>query len=386
MVDRSSSVASAAHYSIWLSAFLGILAAAGCRDDATLHPLTDYLGRPTIAPAVVSASAESDPPLSPSVVAALHDADDGVSIGVLDAPAPFQFGSIVDAALDGTGNLIVLDGQAAQLRVFAIGDAAAPSIPETLQVLGGPGLGPGEFQRPRAMSLGADGLVGVFELHGRVHLFDRNSRELSHLRTLQLPMTVEDACILGSELIVTGRHSEHPGSIHVLTATGEWVRSFGQIYDSPRTQINNTLNRSKVACLGSLGQILSAPVFLPEVRKYDIRGELLWRTTIEGLLPLYIAETSNGSVTMGTPPNGYHSTVSIVADHVTGIGILQVAFVTREFVETGDGGDLLTYALDLDTGTGTLMGDDYRGVRDLYAGGAVLSSVLPFPTLGIISW
>lgn len=388
--SRLRSAATAMRYPMWLTAFLCTLTLGACRDRVNLHPLTDHLRRPPIAPTVITSIAESGSPLPPSVVAALHDANghisSSISIGVLDAPLSFQFGSIVDASVDRAGNLVVLDGQAAQLRVFAIGDGTSRSTPEALQVLGGPGLGPGEFQRPRAMSLGYDGLVGVFELHGRVHLFETNSRKLIHLNTLQLPMTIEDACILGSELIVTGRHSDHPESIHVFTTTGEWVRSFGQIYDSPRTQINNTLNRSKVACLESSGQILSAPVFVPEVRKYDMRGELLWWTTIKELLPLYIAETSNGRVTMGTPPDGYHTTVNIVADHVMGVGIVQIAFVTREFVETGNGGELLTYALDLESGAGTLMGDGYRGVRDLYAGGAVLSTILPFPTLKIVSW
>ena len=119
---------------------------------------------------------------------------------------------------------------------------------------------------------------------------------------------------------------------------------------------------------------------------YDASGQVLWWSLIEGLIPLYIAEDRNGPVTMGTPPEGYHSTVGVVADDNLGGGIVQLAFVTREFVETGEGGKFVTYAIDLETGTGTLLGEDYRPVRDLHAGGAVLSRFVPYPMVEIVSW
>ena len=42
-------------------------------------------------------------------------------------------------------------------------------------------------------------------------------------------------------------------------------------------------------------QIVVAPVFLPELRKYDADGQLLWWSALGGLSPVYLAEMPNGS-------------------------------------------------------------------------------------------
>ena len=42
-------------------------------------------------------------------------------------------------------------------------------------------------------------------------------------------------------------------------------------------------------------QIVVAPVFLPELRKYDADGQLPWWSALGGLSPVYLAEMPNGS-------------------------------------------------------------------------------------------
>ena len=42
-------------------------------------------------------------------------------------------------------------------------------------------------------------------------------------------------------------------------------------------------------------QIVAAPVFLPELRKYDADSQLPWWSALGGLSPVYLAEMPNGS-------------------------------------------------------------------------------------------
>lgn len=62
-----------------------------------------------------------------------------LSIGAIDGPPEVLFGRIASVAVDGAGNLIIADGQMAEIRIF---DASGVH----LQTIGGPGEGPGEFR------------------------------------------------------------------------------------------------------------------------------------------------------------------------------------------------------------------------------------------------
>ena len=360
--------------------------AAGCRDGATLHPLTGSLSRPGPPVATVSADPSADVPLGQGVMAALRDRNRSMSLGVLDEPLALQFGSIAGAARGPSGTVFVLDAQASELRAFTTGTGAARFAVDTFQVLGGAGLGPGEFQSPRALALGANGIVAVFESMGRVHRFTNRAGVLTHDGTIQLRIDVDDACILGSELVISGRDLQRPGSIHVFTLEGEWLRSFGHFYDTDNHRVSAVLHRSKVACLEASRQIVVAPVFLPELRKYDVHGRLLWWSALGGLSPVYLEEMPNGAIATGTPEDGYHGTVAVQADEDLNGVILQVAFVTRERRRRGEAPVISTYVFELDGGAGALMEGDVDTVRDLYPGGALLSVPMPFPTLRIVSW
>lgn len=309
-----------------------------------------------------------------------------MSLGVLDEPLALQFGSIAGAARGPSGAVFVLDAQASELRVFTGGADAAKSAVDTFQVLGGAGLGPGEFQSPRALALGANGTVAVFESMGRVHLFTNRAGVVEHDDTIQIPIDVADACILGSELVIAGRDLERAGSIHVFTLGGEWLRSFGHFYDTDNHRVSAVLHRSRVACLEASRQIVAAPVFLPELRKYDARGRLLWWSSLDGLSPVYLAEMPNGAIATGTPEDGYHGTVAVQADEDLNAAILQVAFVTRERRRRGEAPEISTYVFELDEGRGAVVDGDIDTVRDLYPDGALLSAPLPFPTLRMVSW
>ena len=88
-----------------------------------------------------------------------------VSIGELDGPEEYLFGSIWSLAVDDNRNVYVFDGQAQHIRVF---DSAGAYV----ETLGGRGEGPGEFRSAEAIALLPDGRLLVRDQgNNRVQVF-----------------------------------------------------------------------------------------------------------------------------------------------------------------------------------------------------------------------
>ena len=77
-------------------------------------------------------------------------------LGALDGDGPDVFGEIRDVELGPGGELYVLDGQAAEVRIFG-------SDGVYLRTLGRSGAGPGEFNRPAGMALDSQGTLWVMD-------------------------------------------------------------------------------------------------------------------------------------------------------------------------------------------------------------------------------
>ena len=362
------------------------LSLASCGDNVTRHPQSERLIR-AVAPASVIDAAPGDPPQrGAAVVAALLDPDTKNTVGTLDEPAVLQFGSVRGAARDQWGKLFVLDGQASELRVFdGLQESGRPG--GAIRVVGGEGEGPGQFQAPVALSISAeDSAVAVFESNGRVSLFHNSEDSVRYLRLQQLRMDVHDGCLLGNTLVVAGRNPESAGSIHLFTLEGRWIRSFGEFYDSDNPFVVETLGQTRVACLAGERGIVSAPVLLPEVRRYAPNGELLWLTVLDDLSPVYVGEYPHGGVEAGTPEEGYHGTTGVAVYDATDLLLLQVAFVQRGDPPPGDEDRPLTYVIDLGTGEGAMVSRSIPRVLHVSGAGAVLSRRFPFPTVEFIAW
>lgn len=293
-----------------LGSLFCLAALAGCDDPATTgHPAPERRIHPVPPAGSVASSSTLHTVLDSQILATLRGTDirEMEQLGVMEGSSLLQFGEIGDAIRDSDGNLLVLDGQASELRWFR--NETGRIVAESGRLIGGAGLGPGEFQSPLALAAGSTGLVGVFDSGGRVHLFIPDDQGLRHLRSLQLRMDILDACILGDRLILAGYHADHPGALHVFTDAGDWVRSFGLFYESNNRWVREALHRAEVACLEEAGEVLVAPSFLPEIRKYKVSGSLVWWIALEGLAPILIVETRGGRVGIGPPVGGYHATL-----------------------------------------------------------------------------
>ena len=154
----------------WLCCVLTLLAA--CGDGPELPPSqaqdTDSAG----------VSVVTNPPSDAAYAAIVREPV--LSIGAVEGPDEEVFGRVASVARGGTGNFIVADGQAGEIRVFgADGDH--------LRTLGTVGDGPGEFQTLAGAWPTAEGVIVAADRRlRRITLFGPEG-ELTSTATLNWP-------------------------------------------------------------------------------------------------------------------------------------------------------------------------------------------------------
>ena len=100
-----------------------------------------------------------------------------VSIGELDGPEEYLFGSVSAIAVDDDHNVYVLDRQPRHVRAF---DSEGTYV----KTLGGPGEGPGEFKVPIGLAISNGRLLVRDPANGRVQLFGLETGENEEWRYL----------------------------------------------------------------------------------------------------------------------------------------------------------------------------------------------------------
>lgn len=142
---------------------LGVaLGATGCTGDAAAGGWTTTVDTLSNGAILVRHTPPPDPP-------ATWRLEPGLRIGALDGEGPEVFGRIQDLAVAADGRVVVLDGQAQEIRVFAPDG-------HHLATWGRQGSGPGEFQYAYGVVFGPDGLVRVPDLrNSRLSFVDLDS-------------------------------------------------------------------------------------------------------------------------------------------------------------------------------------------------------------------
>ena len=97
------------------------------------------------------------------------------SIGELEGPEEYLFGSVRAVAVDDSHNVYVLDGQARHVRVF---DSAGTYV----NTFGGGGEGPGEFRVPIGIAVSGGRVLVRDPANGRVQLFVLETGEAEEWR------------------------------------------------------------------------------------------------------------------------------------------------------------------------------------------------------------
>lgn len=147
---------------------------------------------------VISGARESFP-----VVAELDSVPE-VRLGSPMGRAEEQFGAIHDVVALSDGGIAVLDGQAAEVRLF---DAAG----QYRGTLGGKGDGPGEFRSPVDLAVVSGDTLAVYDpVPGRVTRFDPNAGTHRVTTLESIETQVSDGRLLGDGQLVGQSHWLEP--------------------------------------------------------------------------------------------------------------------------------------------------------------------------------
>ena len=103
---------------------------------------------------------------------------------------PELFGRVRDVSIDDAGNILVLDDQARDVRVFA-------SDGTHVQTFGGPGDGPGELADVTAIQWLADGRLLVLGRPRRGNLFERTPTGFRVVRPLEVMVDAPEVMRIG---------------------------------------------------------------------------------------------------------------------------------------------------------------------------------------------
>jgi hypothetical protein len=258
------------------------------------HPDTEYLVRPAGVPLrEVSAEAIVLSETLQRHLDQLHAATRVASIGVFDGPEAFVLGEVGDVVLSG-GRVYVLDVQAQDVRVFSTAGAH-------LATFGGPGEGPGELFRPKALTHRPDSeTVWVADEGRRLSQFSFNDEAPRFDGTVKVDTGVTDVCFTAGTLVVHGLLVvEERGPLQRLTTAGEVTTVFGhQAYGSPSHSLNTLFNmRTKIAC-SRRSPLIFYGTNLGELRAHQADGELVWITALTDFIWPDARELRDGRYSM----------------------------------------------------------------------------------------
>ena len=208
----------------------------------------------------------------------------------LEERGPELFGYVPKADFAPNGNLVVLDEDAQEIRIF---DPQGRFVEQ----FGGLGDGPMELRRAKDFHLFPDGRIAVpLGEYGDIKIFERSGAgwELSEI----VDARSRSLCGMDDGRWFSAAYASADGST-IINELGGTVRSFGSGYRYDKWYIRRALSGGSVACLDKSDRIVYGFEVLPLVQGYATDGSLQWTAAVlEGYLQLRVTESKGpgGSV------------------------------------------------------------------------------------------
>ncbi len=263
---------------------------------------------------------------------------------------PELFGYVPKADFAPNGNLVVLDEDAQEIRIF---DPQGRFVEQ----FGGLGDGPMELRRARDFHLFPDGRIAVpLGEYGDIKIFERSGTrwELSEI----VEARSRSLCGMEDGRLFSAAYASANGST-IINELGDTVWSFGSGYRYEEWHIRRVLSGGSVACLDKSDRIVYGFEMLPRVQAYDATdGSLQWTAAVqEDYLQLRVTESraSGGRLAYSEGTLLDHDRLMAVftvgkGDHVL-LDYSRVLPDQKEFRSRH-------YLVDAATGVGAYLGDD----------------------------
>lgn len=237
------------------------------------------------------------------------------SVGLLDGPEELVFGRILGVQAAADGSFFVLDRQAVAVRWFN-------ATGEYLAGITSRGQGPGELQSPWAMSLTADGRLGVVDSgNGRISTYRVASGELAYEGEAPVVLSPygsnqRNLCGIGERWFL---YQQDQGFVvREYGLDGQEVRTFQPALRLPAEEFGvmtqfaePAMNSGMLLCAADRSLVVSVPIRSDTVRAYSAAdAALVWQRPLEGISPEpYVLDDRPG---FPQESDGAHVGVSLV--------------------------------------------------------------------------
>lgn len=297
---------------------------------------------------------------------------------------PELFGEISDARVDEEGRLVVLDKQAATVRVFGPDGTY-------LHGFGREGEGPLEMLQPRGLEiLSADRLAVYHSFEAK--LFSRPQDEWQLDSIVSVPTVVEDNCAFPDRFFHQGTThmstNQRPDAVRVLDdytlfyevgSLGDPPRvTYGGAYRDASWMIRHHLSKRRIACVPAFSQVVYAFQIRPLVRSYSTAtGNVRWSAYPENYVQIRLEEEPDGVFRMynGLANDYLFTTLAMRSGHI----VLQYLRLGYQWEFEA----IRTYLLDSETGHGSLISETLPRIESFHEGGYVASFEDPYPRLEV---
>lgn len=301
-----------------------------------------------------------------------------------DREAPDIFGFEMDVAIDGSGQLVVLDRRNYAVKVFK-------PTGEYVGGFGRAGSGPGEFLDPQAIEVLSDGRLAVVDRGNRINMYARTDFGFSFLETHRVEVVPERACSAGDRVFSSGWRMADNTMIHeVPIRPGQSTQHFGRGYKSRHWIVQDQLSDGPIACLERPSRVVLAFQRIPVVRGYDAdTGTLLWESLLEDYLqpPVVEQRRADGQPRVFFSAEGKRDIVASLTpigdDHVL-LQTMRAEPVSDPSVEPEI--QVRSYLIHAMSGQGAFIADSLPIIAVMTDQHYVATWLLPFPRIEVRTW
>ena len=220
------------------------------------------------------------------------------TIGELATPLPHVFSKVRDVLVWTDTTVLVIDGDANEVRRFrATGEYAGK--------IGRAGDGPGEFRAAWALVPINDTALAVLDRFLRMAVFTTDADgALAYERTIAMPLSASGVCAWGGHFLAYG--VQPGGLLHEIDGAGEMVRSFGAPFGEGSPLRREQMSNGSLFCDYPAGRVFAVSYARGAVRAYRVAsGHLEWEGGVQGFAPISITEREDGSVVNQSPLEGF---------------------------------------------------------------------------------
>jgi hypothetical protein len=291
-------------------------------------------------------------------------------------------GNVIAAKVIDSSSIVILDHSQSQLKIF---DAETGELKNSFARKG---RGPGELLQPSDMDVSGD-LILVVDRFMKLDLYKNVNDSIRFINQITLEYSPNKICALDNFIFVSGIDLESSNTIFKYDLKSlKSMGSFHKTYKSDNPLVRTMLSNNLISCNRTTNQILVVSPYLPYVYAYNIDGKINWISEIENFNPMIAKEgmrdDGRSSLTKSLNSEGFSDRyISFLEQSNSDFNFLQIARTEKQGDEN-IGGSVLTYKIDVSTGSGNLISKDLNRMLD-YSGNYIIVPINDeYPTVKLL--